>query len=255
MNTIKVSIITVVYNNEKTIADAIESVLAQSYPHIEHIIVDGLSKDNTMKVVHSYADRLGKIISEKDNGLYDAMNKGIRAATGDIIGILNSDDFFQNSEVIGKVVDAFIQHKNLEATIGDIVFVNEKNKIVRHYSAKAWTTKKFTWGYMPPHPSFFVKKQLFDELGYYKLDYYIAADYELLIRFLAIQKIKWIYLPLITTRMRLGGKSTKNLRSNQILNKEILRGCKENGLRSNYAMIYSKYFKKVFELLNIRKFY
>ncbi len=244
----KISIITVVYNNEKTIADTIESVLAQSYSNIEHIIVDGLSKDNTMAVVNRYRKQLGTVISEKDNGLYDAMNKGIRAATGDVIGILNSDDFFQDKDVIKRVAEAFIQNENLEATIGDIVFVNGRNKIVRHYSAKRWTVKKFAWGYMPPHPSFFVKKNLFERLGYYKQDYEIAADYELLIRFLAVGKVSWKYLPITTTRMRLGGKSTKNLKSNQILNKEILRACHENGLQSNYAMIYSKYFKKVFEL-------
>lgn len=249
----KVSIITVVYNNEKTIADAIESVLAQTYPEIEHIIIDGKSKDNTMAVVDRYKSKLGKVISEKDEGLYDAMNKGIKAATGDIVGILNSDDFFNKADVIATVAEAFKADSTLQATIGDIVFVNSANKIIRHYSAKNWTPKRFVWGYMPPHPSFFVKRELFEQLGYYKMGYRIAADYELLIRFLAVGKIRWKYIPLITTRMRLGGKSTKNLRSNQILNEEILKSCKENGLRSNYLMIYSKYFIKPFEFLNNKK--
>lgn len=249
----KISIITVVYNNEKTIADAIESVMAQTYPDIEHIIVDGKSKDNTMQVVDRYREHLGKIISEKDEGLYDAMNKGIRAATGDVIGILNSDDFFNKPDVIGKIAAAFKADNELQATIGDIVFINGENKVVRHYSAKRWRPGRFAWGYMPPHPSFFVKRALFDKLGYYKMGYHIAADYELLIRFLAVGKIRWKYLPLITTRMRMGGKSTKNLKSNQILNQEILRACKENGLRSNYLKIYSKYFIKPFEFLNNKK--
>lgn len=245
----KVSIITVVYNNEETIANAIESVLEQTYPHVEHIIVDGASSDNTLSIINKYKEHLGKIISEKDKGLYDAMNKGIKAATGDIIGILNSDDYFNNNQVISSIVDAFKNDSSLDASIGDIVFVNSNDKVIRHYSAKKWKPNKFAWGYMPPHPSFFIKRGIFEQLGFYKLDYKIAADYELLIRYFYFGKIKWRYLPLVTTRMRLGGKSTKNLRSTQILNTEILRGCRENNVYSNYFMIYSKYFKKPFEFL------
>ena len=246
----KISIITVVYNNEKTIADAVESVLSQDYDNIEYIVVDGNSKDGTMDVLRKYEGRISKLISEKDKGLYDAMNKGIKAATGDVIGILNSDDFFYNNHIISSIAEGFKKEPSLDAVIGDIVFIKDDlEKVLRHYSGKKWQPGKFAWGYMPAHPSFFVKRELFEQYGYYKLDYKIAADYELLIRFLLVNKIKWQYLPVITTKMRMGGASTKNLNSIITLNKEIKRGCKENNVYTNYLMIYSKYLFKPFEFL------
>lgn len=244
----KVSIITVVYNNEKTIADAIESVLAQTYPDIEHIIVDGKSKDNTLAVVNRYKDKLGRIISEKDDGLYDAMNKGIKAATGDIIGILNSDDFLYNDQVIADIVAAF--DDRTDATIANVVFVDPGElKVKRFYSAKRWKPSRFAWGQAPPHPSFFARRKLFGQYGYYETDYEIAADFELMVRFFLLHQVRWKYLPLITTKMRLGGKSTRNLNSVVINNREKLRACKANKVRSNYLMQLAKYLSKPVELL------
>lgn len=246
----KISIVTVVYNCAQTIQGCIESVLNQDYDDVEYIVVDGASKDGTVDVIRQYEGRIAKFVSEKDKGIYDAMNKGIKMATGDVVGILNADDFFYSTNALSKVAAAFKANQNLDATIADIVFVNETNtRVLRHYSAKKWRPAKFAWGFMPPHPSFFCKRKMFDKLGYYKTDYKIAADYELLIRFLYVNKIRYKYLPIITTRMRMGGVSTKNLNSIITLNKEIKRACYENHLGTNFVKIYTKYIFKPFEFV------
>ncbi|MEO6850812.1 MAG: glycosyltransferase family 2 protein [Mucilaginibacter sp.] len=247
----KVSIITVVYNNEALIRQCIESVLAQDYKDIEYIVVDGASTDGTLAIINEYRQQISTLISEKDNGLYDAMNKGIIAATGDVVGILNSDDFFYDNDVLSKISLAF-SDPLIDATISDIVFLkkNSTDKVARKYSSENWNPAKFAWGYMPPHPSFFVKRSLLNKFGLYKTDYKIAADYELLIRYFLVNKINWKYLPMITTKMSLGGASTKGFKSLLIINKEIAKACKENNVFSNYAMIYSKYLFKPFEFIS-----
>lgn len=247
----KISIVTVVYNNAATIAQAIESVLNQDYPDIEYIVVDGQSTDGTVDIIRRYEDRISKFVSEKDKGIYDAMNKGIRMATGEVVGILNADDFFYDNTVISSIAAAFEEDPSLDATIADIVFIHNEdhNKVLRHYSAKNWRPSRFAWGYMPPHPSFFCRKKMYDLHGYHQTDYKIAADYELLIRFLLVNKLKFRYLPMVTTKMRMGGASTKNIQSILTLNREIKRGCTENSVYTNYLMIYSKYFFKPFEFL------
>ena len=249
----KVSIVTATYNSAATIQQCIASMQQQDFADIEHIIVDGASKDDTLQIIKDSGHR-GPLISEPDKGIYDAMNKGIKLATGDIVGILNSDDFFYNEKVISTIAAYFTEH-DVEAIVADIIFIRKENedKVHRHYSGKKWRPSKFAWGYMPPHPSFFVKRHLFEELGFYKTDYQIAADYELLIRYLLVHKIRWSYLPMVTTKMLPGGASTKNLNSIITLNREIARACKENGVYTNYGMIYSKYFFKPFEFLGKRK--
>lgn len=251
----KISIVTVVYNCVNTIEGCIKSVLDQDYDDVEYIIVDGASKDGTVDVINKYKDQIAHFVSEKDKGIYDAMNKGVKMATGDIVGILNADDFFYSNDTLSKIAAAFKNDEQLDATIADIVFVNEDNtKILRHYNARKWRPSKFAWGFMPPHPSFFCKRHLFDKLGLYKTDYKIAADYELLIRFLYVNKINFRYLPIVTTRMRMGGVSTKNLNSIITLNKEIKRACEENNLGTNFLKIYTKYIFKPFEfVLNNQK--
>lgn len=228
-----------------------DSVALQDYPAVEYIVVDGNSNDGTVNQIQDNADNVSQWQSEPDQGMYDAMNKGIRMATGDVVGILNSDDFFYNEHVLSKINWAFAEDPKLEAIIGDIVFVkgDDGKQILRRYSAKDWKPSKFALGYMPPHPSFFVRRECFEKLGYYKTDYKIAADYELLIRFLHKGGLKWRYLPLITTKMRMGGLSTRGFQSLITLNKEIYRACRENGVYTNYAMIYSKYFFKPFEFI------
>jgi len=246
----KISVVTVVYNSAATIRDAIDSVLRQDHPDVEYIVIDGGSTDGTIDLIKSYGNKISRFVSEKDNGLYDAMNKGIQLATGDVVGIVNSDDLFYNNSVLSRIADAFADNKT-DAVIGDIVFFKDgtEGKILRKYSSAKWTPGRFAWGYMPAHPSFFFKRSLFDDLGVYKTDYKIASDYELMIRYFFVAKIKWKYLPIITTKMRPGGASTQGIKSVLILNKEIARACRENGIYSNYLMIYSKYFFKPFEFI------
>lgn len=245
-----VSIITVSHNSIKTISDTIKSVLAQTYKNIEYIIIDGSSTDGTIELVNSFGKKISKFRSETDNGIYDAINKGIRIATGDIVGILNSDDFFCDSNVIERVAELFRENET-DAVFGDAQFVDpvKTSKVVRYYSSKNFHTGKFKFGFMPAHPSFYVKRELFEKLGYYKVDYKIAADFELLVRFLYINKIKFRYLEIPFLSMRTGGVSNRSLLSNFTLNKEIARACKENGIQTNFFWIYSKYFTKMFEFL------
>ena len=184
----KISIITITYNSGKTVEDTLKSVAAQSYKNIEHVVIDGASKDNTLDIVKSFPNV--KLLSEPDKGIYDAMNKGVAMTTGDIVGILNSDDFYPSDDIIQKVVDAFNANK-VDSIYGDVKFVspNNLNKVTRYYSSAKWNPEKFAYGYMPAHPSFFVKKECYEKFGDFKTDYKISSDYELLIRFLYVNKI------------------------------------------------------------------
>lgn len=246
---IKISILTVTFNSSKTISDTIESILSQDYPNIEYIIIDGESKDGTIEIVQSYGDRIAKFISEPDHGMYDAMNKGIALATGDVIGILNSDDFYTDQNVISNVVHTFMESGS-DSVFGDLVYVssNDLSKVTRYYSSSHFHPKLFAYGWMPAHPTFFVKRWVYQQYGIFQTDYKIAADYELLTRFLAKYQVSYTYVPSVMVRMRTGGASTTNLISNWILNREIIRACSENGIKTNWFKVLSKYFKKVFQL-------
>ena len=246
----KVSIITCTYNSAATIADTIRSVNAQTYPNIEHIIVDGLSKDNTLEIVKQYAGERQIVKCEKDNGIYDAFNKGIKMATGDIIGVLNSDDFFTSDNIIEQVVNAF-NKENIDAVYGDIHFVNTDNlnRCVRYYSSKSFRPWMMRMGFMFAHPSFYVKREYYENIGLYKTDYKIAADFELLLRFVVKNKIKCKYLPIDFVTMRTGGASTEGIKSKNIINKECLRACKENNYYSNIILMWLRIVYKAFELL------
>jgi glycosyltransferase involved in cell wall biosynthesis len=238
---LKVSIITVSFNSAKTIADTIESVLSQDYPEIEYIIIDGNSSDDTVKIICQYENRISKWISEKDQGMYDAMNKGIAIATGDVIGILNSDDVYMNTHVISEMM-ALLQEKNAQVVFADLILVdqNDDNKVLRYYDSSHFHPDKFRWGWMPAHPTVFVRRELYHAVGQFSTTYQIAADYEMLIRMLAIRKAPYAYLPKPVVRMRSGGASTAGLSRNWILNQEIVRACKENGIYSNMAMLLLK---------------
>lgn len=241
----KVSIITVVYNNANFIKDAIESVLTQSYENIEYIVIDGASNDGTVEIINRYGNRITHFLSEKDHGIYDAMNKGLKLASGDIVGILNSDDFYISNNVINMVVEAFL-YNNVDSVFADLVYVNPDNltKVVRYYDSSYFSPSKFGYGWMPAHPTFFVRKDMYVKYGFFKTDYKIAADYELLARFLGKYKISYSYLQIPLVKMRIGGVSTNSPKSNFILNQEILRACSENGIYSNWLMVLSKYPKK-----------
>jgi len=252
----KISLITVTFNNCKTLCETIKSVLFQNYTDIEYIIIDGQSKDNTVDIIKRYESKFNgrlKWISEKDKGLYDAMNKGIRMATGNIVGIINSDDFYHHQDIITLIAEAF-KDKSIQAVYGDVRFVNPDNlnKTVRYYSSKNFSPKRFRYGFMPAHPTFFTYRKYFEEFGYYKTDYKIAADFELLVRFLYVHRLNAKYLPLDFMKMRTGGKSTASFKSNIILNREIVRACKENGIWTCMPLLFLKYFIKVFELLFTR---
>ena len=254
MTNIKISIITATWNVESTLADTLESVKNQKYPGIEYIVVDGGSTDGTLDLLNLYGDTINRIISESDMGIYDAINKGIQVATGDVIGFLHADDILADNTIIEKIASEFCLAENLDSVIGDIVFVKQfdPTSVVRKYSSKKWRPSKFAWGFMPPHPSFFCRKKVYSQHGLYKLNYKIAADYELMIRFLLINNISYKYLPLVTTKMRLGGVSTRGIKSLLILNEEIKRALLENELYTNYFMIYSKYVFKIFEFFKDR---
>ncbi|MCB9233617.1 MAG: glycosyltransferase [Bacteroidia bacterium] len=245
----KVSIVTVVYNGEAFIETAIRSVLEQDYPDIEYIVVDGASKDGTMAIIGRYRSKIATVISEKDSGIYNAMNKGLRLATGDLVGILNADDFYAGPQVISKVVKA-LEASGKDTLYADLVYVNPDNldKVVRYYSANNFRLKHFERGDMPPHPTFFVKRSLYEAFGLFKEDYKICADFELMVRFLYIQKASSTYLPEVLVKMRTGGVSTEGFQSRVTVNKEMQRALRENGIHSSILKIWSKYFYKIFQL-------
>lgn len=247
----KVSVITVCYNSEKTIRHTIESILSQNYQNIEYIIVDGKSSDGTMDIVAEYRDRIATIISEPDKGIYDAMNKGVKAATGDVVGILNSDDFYENDSVISDVVQVFIDKTEIDVVFGDVVFISAENlnAIRRHYNAKRFKPWKLRFGWMPPHPATFVKRSLYLRSGLYKTDFKIAADYEIFVRWLIVNKANYQWIDKILVRMRTGGASTSGIRSSILLNREIVRACRINKVSTNLLFVLSKIPFKLMEML------
>lgn len=246
----KISIVTVCFNSEATIRDTIESVLSQSYPDIEYIIVDGASGDGTMSIVEEYGNKIAKVVSEPDRGIYDAMNKGIGLATGDVIGILNSDDFFEHSSIIEYVASHFIAEYNDDLAFGDVVFVKPDNlqRVVRYYSASHFRPWKLRFGWMPPHPATFIKKSVYEKVGLYSLDYKISADYEMFVRLLMVHGLRYSILNRFLVRMRSGGVSTCGLKSKIILNIEIVKACRSNGIYTNLLFILSKIPFKLLEL-------
>ena len=245
----KISIITATYNSEAHIADCVRSVNSQTYDNIEHIIIDGASKDNTINIIEETPNRVTKIVSEPDKGIYDAMNKGIIMATGDVVGILNSDDFFTSDDVIETVVDTF-KNNDIDALYGDVHFVNpdDLTKSVRYYSSSIFKPSLFRFGFMPAHPSFYMKRECYEKYGLYALDYKIASDYDLLIRYLYKEKINYKYLKKDFVTMRTGGVSTENFNSRVTLNREIVKACKKYGIKTNMFLLSLKYLYKVFEL-------
>lgn len=241
----KISIITVVWNNEKTIKNAIESVLRQTYKDIEYIIIDGASTDGTVEVVKSYGDKISKFVSEPDNGLYDAMNKGIALASGDVVGILNSDDFYIDNGVIERVVKEF-EKSQAGSVFADLVYVKSDNlnKVVRYYDSSHFTPQKFAYGWMPAHPTFFVRRWVYKKYGLFRTDLKIAADFDILARFLYTHKISYSYMKEVLVKMRLGGVST-SFSSIWINNIEQLRICRQNSIDTNIFKIISKYPSKL----------
>lgn len=242
----KISIITVVYNNEKTIKGAIQSVFSQDYKNIEYIIIDGNSCDDTVKLICEFKEKLGYFISEKDSGLYDAMNKGIRAATGDIVGILNSDDLYQDSGVISAVMKQFNDDLELDILYGDLVYVKSEDisKVIRTWKSKKYYNRFFENANVPPHPSLFVKKRVYDIAGLFDLEYKIAADYEFMLRIFKKHNFNSRYFNKLLVRMRLGGASNASIASVIKQNKEVLNAWKKNNLKSPFYLMPLRVLKK-----------
>ena len=234
----KISIITSVYNNQETIAEAMASVLGQTYPAIEYIIVDGGSTDGTVDIIKAYQDRLGAFISEPDNGIYDGLNKGIKLATGDVIGFLHSDDLYQDNTVIEKVALAF-KDNSIDSAYGDLTYVNKSDpsKVIRYWRSGEFTLKKLRRGWMPPHPTFFVKRSVYEQQGVFDTSFKIAADYDLMLRFLGKSGISTHYIPHVLIKMRVGGESNKSLKNVLRKSKEDLQAMKANNIGGVFSLV------------------
>ena len=242
----KVSVITAVFNGAKTIQDCIKSVSGQIYPNIEHIIIDGGSTDGTLEVIKRYTEKRVNIVSEPDNGIYDALNKGIRQASGEVIGLLYSDDFYAHDRVIEKVADIFMKY-NIDSCYGDLEYVskNDTNKVIRYWKSSQYRHGKFKYGWMPPHSTFFVKKEIYNKYGYFNTNFKIAADYELMLRFLEKHKISTYYTPEVFIKMRIGGTSNRNIKNLIIKSNEDYRAWKVNNLNGGFYTILLKNLCKI----------
>ena len=247
---LKISIITVCFNSQDTIRDTIESVLSQTYPDIEYIIVDGASSDNTLSIIQEYQNRISKVISEADKGIYDALNKGVALASGDVVGVLNSDDFFSHNEVISEVNEVY--HKNPQADIvfGGVEFVRAGNlrKVVRRYLSTGFRPWKLRFGIMPPHPGAYIRREVFANVGSYKLNYKIGADYDFLVRALLAKKHKYVTDSRCWVMMRFGGVSTSGFSSFKTITQEIVKSFRENKIYTNSLFVSSRIFFKLLQL-------
>jgi glycosyltransferase involved in cell wall biosynthesis len=249
---IKISIITVSYNGVKTIRDTIESVISQDYPNIEYIIIDGLSNDGTQAIIESFGDCIAKFISEKDNGIYEAINKGIEQATGDIIGFIGSDDIYPHTEVISRVAMAF-DKKNTDSLYGDKQYIDHQNKIVRYWKAGEYKHSNFLLGWMPPHLAFYLKRSCYLQYGFYNENFAIAGDYELMLRMLYKNRITTQYLPEVLMSMRIGGASTKNIKNRLKANFEDRQAWKSNAITPKFYTLCLKPLLKIPQFLIKRR--
>lgn len=250
----KISIITTTYNSGKTFRDTIESVLAQDYKEIEYIVVDGNSQDNTLQIVEEYAPRFHgalKCISEPDNGLYDAMNKGILMATGDVIGILNSDDFYTSPNILSTVAKEI---KNVDAIYGDIFYVDPENirVPVRRYSSKSFRRWMMKLGFMPAHPSFYCRTQIYRMYGLFDTSFKVAADFEQLLRLIYVNRIKTKYVPGNFVTMRTGGLSSSGFSSHKKILKDHLKAYRKNNVASNILLESLRYLYRIGEMIKFK---
>lgn len=247
---LSLSIVTVCYNAQKTVADALQSVAGQTFERIEHIVVDGASTDGTLKAVESASHPKLTVISEPDRGIYDAMNKGVALATGDVVAFLNADDAYAHSGVAARAV-GILEETGLDAVFGDVsVFARDfSEKAYRRYRSDLFTPQRLALGIMPAHPAMFVRRALFDRFGPFATDYRIAADFEFVARVFGRGKSSYVHCPEIWVNMRAGGASTRDLKARLLINRETLRACRANGIRTNHAMLLGKYALKLRELL------
>lgn len=252
----KITIITATYNSSATLRDTIESVLSQIYQDIEYLVIDGASKDNTLDIVREYEPLFeGKMryVSEPDKGLYDAMNKGIRMATGDVVGILNSDDFYTGKEALQRVAEVF-RVGNVDAVYGDVHYVKPEDlsHCVRYYSSKPFRRWMMRLGFMPAHPSFYCKREVYRKYGTFNTSYKVAADFENLLRLIFVNRIRIHYIPMDFVTMRTGGASSSGLSSHKQIVRDHLRALRENGIYSNIFLLGIRYIYKIGEVLKSR---
>jgi glycosyltransferase involved in cell wall biosynthesis len=251
MKNLKVSIITITYNSEKTLVQTIESVLSQSYQNIEYIIIDGNSTDKTVEIIKSYGERVSIFLSEKDDGIYDAMNKGLKLATGDIVGILNSDDVYFNNRVIEDVVEVFKKEK-CASVYGDLYYVAEDNleRVSRYWKSSPFKEGSFKQGWHPAHPTFFVKREIYEKYGYFDLNMKVSADFELMLRFLEKYAISTAYLPKVLVKMRLGGESNRSIQNIIKGNKSILKAFDKNEIEvKTFSYFFYRFVPKLTQML------
>jgi len=244
----KVTVITVVRNAVQSIADTLASVAGQSHPRVEHVIVDGASSDGTLEVIEREGAHIARLVSEPDRGIYDAMNKGLRLATGDVIGFLNADDVFVDQGVLQRIASAMAAD-GLDALFGDIEFMDPANPGLarRRYRSGRFSPRRIAWGWMPAHPALYLTRETYACYGPYRTDYQIAGDFEMVARVFRDGALRYRYLPEVLVRMRTGGISTAGWRNTVLLNREVLRACRENGIDTNLFKILSKYPRKLFE--------
>ena len=244
MKTPKVSIITIAYNSSETIEETIQSVVAQDYENLEYIIIDGDSKDGTLELVNRYQDRIARIVSEPDKGIYDAMNKGVQCATGEIVGILNSDDIYANQHVVSDVVKRLGE---ADALYADLVYVkrDQLDEVIRYWKSGEYKREAFMKGWMPPHPTFFLRKSAYEKHGLYSLELKSAADYELMLRMLYKHGLSCVYLPQVITRMRVGGESNVSLKNRLRANREDRRAWAMNDLKPGALTLIRKPLSKI----------
>ena len=234
----KLTLITATYNSERNISDCLNSVSSQTYSNVEHIIIDGGSCDKTVEIIKS-GSTFSKIISEPDQGIYDALNKGIKIATGDIIGFLHSDDLLDDSNTLSDIVERF-KNSNADGVYGDLLYVNKDNtnKTIRHWKSKAFHQRNLRYGWMPAHPTLFLKKKIFEKHGLFDLSFKIAADYDFMLRILKDSELKFEYLPKVITKMRVGGASNKNLSNILQKSREDLRAIRKNNIGGFHTLIF-----------------
>lgn len=242
----KVSVVTVTFNSAQTVEDTIKSVINQDYKNIEYLIIDGLSTDNTLDIVNKYKDHIAIVVSEKDNGIYDAISKGIEKATGDIVVALNSDDMYASNDVISKVVEVF-NAKQADAVYGDLNYVDrfDTAKVIRKWKSGSYKKGQFLKGWMPPHPTFFVRKHCYQKYGSFNLSLKSAADYELMLRFIHKYEIKVAYLPKLIVNMRAGGQSNVSFKNRFKANREDKKAWELNGLKPGLFTLIRKPLSKI----------
>lgn len=247
----KISIITVTFNAVETVADTLQSVASQTYGDVEHIVIDGASTDGTQEIVTRHISAISRFVSEPDNGIYDAMNKGLKLATGEIIGFLNADDVYENDDVLQHVAELIAQNE-IDAVFGDAVFVDPAHpkRPIRRYRSDRFRPDRIAWGWMPAHPALFLRRGVYERFGGFRTDYRIAGDFELIARIFHDGTLKYRHVPDVWVRMRTGGISTGGWRSSVLLNREVLRACRENHIPTSLPKILSKYPAKLLEFFH-----